>query len=218
MTWPLSSQAPRADDDLAAGRDLLDHRLERLGVPEAGIDRLHVVMAVEQHMRRAGLGPVREHDGLAGRLAQRSLEAERFQIGTQPFGGAAAIGIESRIGPDRGDFEPGRQTRERAVEIGVETGENRGQLDMALTRRIAVPTWRPIEVAAERAAEVMIFSVMLCGRAPPRLPGPVFGRGALPVAVPSQPPIVSMMPPPPVVEASIAEPSGFRFLRFISSS
>ena len=35
---------------------------------------------------------------------------------------------------------------------------------------MALPTCRPIVVAAERAAEVMTFSAMLCGRGPPREP------------------------------------------------
>ena len=95
MTWPLSSQAPRATMTRAAGLDLPDHRLEGLRSPQRlqRIDRLDVIMAVEQHMRCAGLRAMGEHDRMAGRLTpEPAVEAERLQILRQPFRGAAAVG------------------------------------------------------------------------------------------------------------------------------
>ena len=50
ISWPLSSEAPRATDHLRAVGPGLEARLERVAVPELErVDRLHVVVAVEQH-------------------------------------------------------------------------------------------------------------------------------------------------------------------------
>ena len=55
-----------------------------------GIDRLHVVMTVEQHVRRAGLGRVANRpDGRPCRAAPPRSPAP--QIAPQPFGSTAAI-------------------------------------------------------------------------------------------------------------------------------
>ena len=52
ITWPLSSQAPRATMILRPSGSV-DARLERRRLPQVErIDRLHVVMAVEQDARR----------------------------------------------------------------------------------------------------------------------------------------------------------------------
>ena len=50
ITWPLSSQAPRATMILRPSGSVRDARRERRRLPQVErIDRLHVVMAVEQH-------------------------------------------------------------------------------------------------------------------------------------------------------------------------
>ncbi len=76
MSWPLSSEAPRATmrpPSCSSG-------LNGIGVPQVErVDRLHVVMAVEQHVRRVAvrrLG-VAEHHGSARRGVHLRLEAER---------------------------------------------------------------------------------------------------------------------------------------------
>ncbi len=52
ITWPLSSQAPRATMHLAPIRQRRDARLERRRLPQVErIDRLHVIMAIEQDAR-----------------------------------------------------------------------------------------------------------------------------------------------------------------------
>ncbi len=70
MSWPLSSAAPRADDCVGrsaprrgAARTAALPEIERIG-------RLHVVMAIEQHMRRVGarrLGMRDDHRMARGR-------------------------------------------------------------------------------------------------------------------------------------------------------
>ena len=60
MAWPLSSQAPRATMNLRPPVERLEARLERRRIPQIErIDRLHVVVTVEQHARTffAGLPP-----------------------------------------------------------------------------------------------------------------------------------------------------------------
>ena len=78
ISWPLSSQAPRADDALCrwARRE---PRLEGRSCPELQrVDGLNVVMAVEQHVRRVarlGLGGAHHHRP-PGRVLPRGFEAE----------------------------------------------------------------------------------------------------------------------------------------------
>ena len=64
------------------GGSVDQHRLERSAVPQRQrIDRLHVVMAVEQDVRSFGRRTVvRDHDRQAGCLAHAGLEAERGQV------------------------------------------------------------------------------------------------------------------------------------------
>ncbi len=67
MSWPLSSEAPRATISCRPFA-LLQARREGIGLPELQrIGRLHVVMAVEQHMRRVLALGVRmaDHDRMA---------------------------------------------------------------------------------------------------------------------------------------------------------
>ena len=95
-----------AGDHLVARSDLLDRRRERIVFPQLDrIDRLHVVMAIEQHMRRAG-GPVDDGattigwPGVSRTLASKPIS---FEIRDQPFGRLAAVGGIGRIGGDRLD-------------------------------------------------------------------------------------------------------------------
>ena len=76
-------------DDLAPVRQRRHPRLERRRLPQLErIDRLHVVVTVEQHVRRAvGLRRVGEHDRMAGRVAHLGLETHGLEIAFQPFGG-----------------------------------------------------------------------------------------------------------------------------------
>src|SRR5690606_37929962 len=90
-----------------------------------GIDRLHVVMAVEEHVRRARR-PVmmRDDHRMTDRIARARVEADRLQVLDQPFGGPAAILGECGVGRDRWNPYQGEQALEAGVEIGVDTLED----------------------------------------------------------------------------------------------
>ena len=106
----------------AGSNGSLSHKFER-------IDRLHVVMAVEKHMRRIRCRAVMMGDDhrVAGRVADAGVEADRLQIGDQPFGGAAAFGGVGRIGRDRLDAEQAEQALHALVEVLVETVKDGGE-------------------------------------------------------------------------------------------
>ena len=117
-----------ARDHLAAGLDLLDRRRERIGFPELDrIDRLHVIVTVKQHMRRAGRSVMmRHHHRMSGRIAHAGVEADQLELGDQPFGTLAAVGGIGGIGGDRLDAEQAEKPLQAPVEILVETVEDGG--------------------------------------------------------------------------------------------
>ena len=84
-----------AGDETLAVRPVDELRLERRAGPQLQrIDRLHVVMAVEQDMRAAIAvrpGVVREHDRMPGGGAQRGGEAQAGKLAAHPFGRPHAI-------------------------------------------------------------------------------------------------------------------------------
>ena len=81
IIWPLSSDAPRPADFLAAIVQRDDHRLERLGGPQfQRVGGLHVVVAVEQHLGAFGVMVLGQHDRVAGRVADFGLEADCGKI------------------------------------------------------------------------------------------------------------------------------------------
>ena len=57
---------------------------------------------------------------MAGRVADAGFEADRFQIGGQPFGCPAAFGFEGGIGRDGLDLQEIEQPLQAFVEIIVE--------------------------------------------------------------------------------------------------
>jgi hypothetical protein len=99
---------------------------EGVGRPQIQrIDRLHVVMAVEQHMGgiRAGrLGLGDDHRVACGR-PRRGLEAEVRQLPDQPAGGGRAVRRIGRIGGNGLSAQQREQAVERALAVGVERGE-----------------------------------------------------------------------------------------------
>ncbi len=113
-------------DHFAVGQ-LFDRGGERIGVPQVQrVDRLHIIVAVEQEVRRAAAA-MRHHHRVAGRVALGGVEADRGEIGHQPVGSGVAIAFVRRIGRDRGDLEQLHQPVEGGVEIGVEPGEDGGE-------------------------------------------------------------------------------------------
>ncbi len=121
------------DDDLAAAVERLDARLERRRLPQIErIDRLHVVMAVEQHARRlavahAPLPRFADHHRMALRSAARWSRSRGCAVGGDMLGGGAAVRRVGRIGRDRLDAQQREQPLEAGVEIAVDAVENRGQ-------------------------------------------------------------------------------------------
>ena len=105
-----------------------DHgRVEGVTFPQVQrIDRLHVVVTVEQNVR-AALCPVlavTDDHGVPGCVAYLGSDAERVQLGREPIGGGAAITLEGRIGGDALDLQKVEKAFERGVEVAVDSGEN----------------------------------------------------------------------------------------------
>ena len=113
--------------DLLAVRAGLELRLERRVPPEVQrIDRLHVIMAVEQNVRRLaarGLDAPDNHRAASGRMFG-GLEAKAAELPDQPVGGPLAIGKMRWNGGDRRDREKSEQTLERRRLTGVNSGKN----------------------------------------------------------------------------------------------
>ncbi len=125
INWPLSSEVPRPTMILRPSASVLIcgsngsvcHRFER-------IDRLHVVVAVEQHVGPAALRVVGDDHRMAGRGARGGVKALARQVIDQPFGGALALRGKGRIGRDRLDAQQGLEPIEALVEIGIDMGED----------------------------------------------------------------------------------------------
>ena len=58
--------------------------------------------------------------GLPSRVADLGEEAERGKVLLEPRGGAATLGVEGRVGGDRGDAKQCEQPLEAFVEIVVD--------------------------------------------------------------------------------------------------
>ena len=115
---------PAAEDDFSAALGLGDLRLEGRNVPFVErVDRLDVVVPVEQHMGAARLRMLGEHDGVSGRFAQARVEAERGEIALQPVGRFPAAVAIGRIGRDRGNLQEREQALEALLEPVVCGGE-----------------------------------------------------------------------------------------------
>ena len=97
------------------------------------IDRLHVVMSVEQHMRPAGIAislvgiNLGNDGGMAGGRPHLRLEAERLDVPGQMMRRLLAILRKGRIGRDRLDAQELEQPRQAVVEIGIDVVEHRLQ-------------------------------------------------------------------------------------------
>ena len=117
------------DDVLGAASGGGDARFERRRHPLCQrIDRLNVVMAVEQRSAPRAREVPGEHDRMAPGRAQIGFEAEIGEVGGDPLRGAAAIGGVRGIRRNRGDPQQREQTFQAAVEIGVDNAENAVQI------------------------------------------------------------------------------------------
>ena len=100
-----------------------DRRLERRRLPQLErIDRLHVVVAVEQDRRRAlGAEPVAVDDGIARRLDQPDvLQADAAHLVGGPLGAAPDVGRVLRQRADAGDREVVLEFVDVAIAVGVD--------------------------------------------------------------------------------------------------
>ena len=107
------------DDPLA----VLQLGLERIGGPQIQrIDRLHVVVTVEQHVRCIAMGRlgVTEHHRAARGRMHGSLEAKLGQLLRQPRGGLVAVRRIGDVGRDGGDRQKLEQPAERSGPVRVE--------------------------------------------------------------------------------------------------
>jgi hypothetical protein len=108
---PLIIDRPAPDDALAA-RAIDQTRLERRAVPQRQrVGRLHIVMPIEQHMRRAGTGGVMrgDHAGQARGLGQAGGEPHAGQLGHRPVRRPPAIARMGRLRADAGNAQPFEQ-------------------------------------------------------------------------------------------------------------
>ena len=122
------------DDDLSSVGMGGDFRLEWRTMPEIErVDRLHVVMAVEQHVRPGAVAfavafALGDDGGMTGRRPDLGRKAERRDIAGKMIGSRLAISGKGRIGRDRLDPQQGKQPLEGMIEIGIDAVEDRLQL------------------------------------------------------------------------------------------
>ena len=117
------------NDDLSAAFEGLDARLERWRLPQIErIDRLHIVVAVEQDARRVAVGtPVAafaDYDRMASGRTHTGFESKAAQISRDMFGGGAAVFRIGRIGRHRLDAQEREQAIEACLEIAIDTVKN----------------------------------------------------------------------------------------------
>ena len=120
------------DDDFPAAVERLDARLERRRLPQIErIDRLHVIMAIEQDARRLPRGrsvaAFADHDRVAVGRAHAGLESETAEVGGDVFGRGAAMRCIGRVGRDRLNSQEREQPIEASVEIAVDASEDSRQ-------------------------------------------------------------------------------------------
>ena len=104
-----------------------DGRLERRRLPEVQrVDRLHVVMPVEQDGRRAcGAQPVAVDDGMPGRLDQPDvLQADPLHLVPRPLGAAPHVRCVLWQRADAGNGEVGFELVDVAIAMGVDEVED----------------------------------------------------------------------------------------------
>ena len=121
------------DDDLSSVSMVGHGRFEWRTVPEIErVDRLHIVVTVEQHVRPSIARPVAvgfgDDRGVARRRPDFGCEAERGDIPGEVIGGRLAIAREGGIGGDRLDPQQAEQPLQTVVEIGIDAIEDRLKL------------------------------------------------------------------------------------------
>ena len=130
-SWPLSSCAPRATMILRPSAWSAITGSNGGAMPQLQrVDRLHVVVAVEQRVRTIAAVAVGRRDdrGMAGGRPHLGVEAERGDVDREMIGRRPAIIGEGRIGGDRLDPQQREQPLQALVEIGIDAIEHGLQL------------------------------------------------------------------------------------------
>jgi len=84
-----------------ASRKAGESRRERRRLPQLErIDRLHVVVAVEKHMRARPVSAFADHDRMTRGRPHAGFEADVAKIASDEFGCGAALRLIGRIGGD----------------------------------------------------------------------------------------------------------------------
>jgi hypothetical protein len=97
-----------AAENLLLAVHLHDRRIEGVARPERDrIDRLHVVVPIEEHMRRLGprVAIVADHHRMADRIAHARLDSDLGEHARAEFRALAAVLLVGRVGGDRLDAE-----------------------------------------------------------------------------------------------------------------
>ena len=119
-----------ARDEALAVRAIDQLRLERRAVPELQrIDRLHVVMAIEQDVRpliAGGSRMMRDHHGMARGRPHFGAKPEAGELVAHPFGGAQAVLPVVRLRADRGDAQQIEQPSARGVQRCIDMAQHAG--------------------------------------------------------------------------------------------
>ena len=105
-----------------------DGRLERRAIPKLQrLGRLHVVVAVVEHVRPRGArrsGMMRHHHGMAGGVPQARLEPHAVELIGQPLGRLTGFILIGGIGADASDAQQVAEPFYRLIEIAVEMGQH----------------------------------------------------------------------------------------------
>ncbi len=128
---PLVIRRSTARNHLSTLTDIFQLGIEGIVLPQIDrIDRLDVVVAVKQHMRRVGGCAImmRDHHGVTGGITDRRVETDARQIAHQPLGGLAAFRLIGWIGGDGLDADEFKKSLKAGGKIVVNRRENGGNI------------------------------------------------------------------------------------------
>jgi hypothetical protein len=91
------------------------------------VDRLYIVVAVEEHARRLAISAVcalADDDWMPGGRAQARIKAETIQIGRDVLGGLAAMRGIGRVRRNRLDLQQREQPIDAGIEFAVDSSQD----------------------------------------------------------------------------------------------
>src|SRR5262249_34685134 len=114
------------DDDLATVRQRFNARLERRCLPQIqGIDRLDIIVSVEQHPRTWSAMRLADHTRMAGGRTNSRLKTDRLQIGSDMIGCRTALILVGGISGNRSDPQQREQSSHALINILVDAVQHR---------------------------------------------------------------------------------------------